>query len=198
MKTTTLSLTFPLFVFLILLKAIEAFLPKVLGHVQISAAAVTIDTLEVGSFSANFGSTLTAHRIDIMLLNLQNDDAFLPCLVLELLPNGRNESKWGIFSDACQNDISIVFVVFRKDQNTGILFFAVINDPSADLMCIMLMQIFQFFPVAVTCFGIAAATLNVLGSFDPVVNLPAGIRVFSAPFYIEGTLSFSERIGDIL
>lgn len=86
MKTTTLSLTFPLFVFLILLKAVEAFLPKVLGHVQISTAAVTVDTLEVSSFSANFGSTLIAHRINIMLLNLQNDDAFLPCLVLELLP----------------------------------------------------------------------------------------------------------------
>ena len=61
-------------------------------------------------------------------------------------------------------------------------------------MCIMLMQIFQFFPVSVICFGIAAATLNVLGSFDPVIDLTAGIRVFSAPFYIEGTLSFSGRI----
>lgn len=182
MKTTTLSLTFPLFVFLIFLKAIQAFLSKVLCHIQISAAAMTVFALEIRTFPADFGSALAAHRIDIMLLNLQNDDAFLPCLVLELLPNGRNESKWGIFSDACQNDISIVFVVFRKDQNTGILFFAVINDPSADLMCIMLMQIFQFFPVAVICFGIVAATLNVFGPFDPVVNLLAGIHVFSAPF----------------
>lgn len=194
MKTTTLSLTFPLFVFLIFLKAIQAFLSKVLCHIQISAAAMTVFALEIRTFPADFGSALAAHRIDIMLLNLQNDDAFLPCLVFQFFSDGRNQTKWGIFSDACQNDISIVFVVFRQDQNAGILNFAIINDLSADLMCIMLMQIFQFFPVSVICFGIAAATLNVLGSFDPVVNLSAGIRVFSAPFYIEGTLSFSGRI----
>ena len=194
MKTANLSPIFPLVIFLILFKAIQAFLAKILCHIQISAATVAVFALEIRTFSTNFGSTLTAHRIDIMLLNLQNDDAFLPCLVFQFFSDGRNQTKWGIFSDACQNDISIVFVVFRKDQNTGILFFAVINDLSADLMCIMLMQIFQFFPVSVICLGIAAATLNVFGSFDPVVNLPDGIRVLSAPFYIEGTLSFSGRI----
>lgn len=196
MKTTTLSLTFPLFVFLILLKAVEAFLPKVLGHVQISAAAVTVDTLEIGSFSANFGSTLTAHRIDIMLLNLQNDDAFLPCLVLELLADGRNQTKRGVFPDACLDDIAMISVVFGQHQNAGILFFAVINDLAAELMCIMLMEISQFLPVAVICFCIAATTMDLFGSVDPLINLTARIGVFSSPFYIEGTRSFSGRIED--
>lgn len=154
MKTANLSPIFPLVIFLILFKAIQTFLSKVLCHIQMSAATVAVFALEIRAFSTHFGSTLTAHRIDIMLLNLQNDDAFLPCFVLELLPDGRNQTKWGIFSNACQNDISIVFVVFRKDQNTGILFFAIINDLSADLMCIMLMQIFQFFPVSVICLAL--------------------------------------------
>ena len=98
---------------LVFSEAVQAFLANVLCHIQISAAAMAVFALEIRTFSVDFGSAAAAYRTCIMLLNFQNDDAFLPCLVLELLPNGRNQSKGGIFSNACQNDISIVFVVFR-------------------------------------------------------------------------------------
>ena len=184
MKTTTLSLTFPLFVFLIFLKAIQAFLSEVLCHIQISAAAMAVFALEIRTFPADFGSALAAHRIDIMLLNLQNDDAFLPCLVFQFFSDGRNQTKWGIFSDACLDDIAMISVVFGQHQNAGILFFAVINDLAAELMCIMLMEISQFLPVAVICFCIAATTMDLFGSVDPLINLAARIGVISSPFYI--------------
>ena len=90
-------MTFPLFVFLIFLKAIQAFLSKVLCHIQISAAAMAVFALEIRTFPADFGPALAAHRIDIMLLNLQNDDAFLPCLVFQFFSDGRNQTKWRIF-----------------------------------------------------------------------------------------------------
>mgnify|MGYP006885874911 CR=1 FL=1 len=105
-----------------------------------------------------FSAADCTYRTYIVLLHFGGDDSLLPAFVFQFFPNGIAQSQGRCRTCCAVNDPGIFFVVFRKNQYLCILLLAIINDLSAKLMCIVLMKIFQFHPIAMIGSWIIALT----------------------------------------
>ena len=122
--------------------------PKVLCHIQVSISPMTIFTDKLCTLLFYFSAADCTYRTYIVLLHFGGDDSLLPALVFQFFPNGIAQSQGRCRTCCAVDDPGVFFVVFWQNQDADVMFLAVVNDLSAELMCIVLMKIFQFHPIA--------------------------------------------------
>ena len=124
--------------------------PKVLCHIQVSISPMAVFADEFCAFSllCDLPAAECASAADIVLLHFGGDDSLLPALVFQFFPNGIAQSQGRCRTCCAVDDPGVFFVVFWQNQDADVMFLAVVNDLSAELMCIVLMKIFQFHPIA--------------------------------------------------
>ena len=109
---------------------------------------MTIFTDKLCTLLFYFSATDCTYRTYVVLLHFGGDDSLLPALVFQFFPNGIAQSQGRCRTCCPINDPGVFFVVFWQNQDADVMFLAVVNDLSAELMCIVLMKIFFFFSIA--------------------------------------------------